>query len=373
MGMSVDDERFRRDEELLRQALREEADGVLPSIDALSRIRRRTARPPLWRRPVVLGVAAASVTAMAVIAGSAYFLGDPADDTTASGSDSSPSAVDSPTAAQSPSPSVTESPTPPDSTETTTPPETDGPGSGGLDTVPVYYVTDTTQGPRLAREFREVPAPDGPLVAAVTTMLAEPALDFDYESLWLPDTQVRGVEVTANAIEVDFTGETDYTAVRDDVAELAVQQLVYTVTAAANDAGLNGQLPVQILVDGEQPGQMWGQLDLTEPIAREPQTNVGQLVQIDNPFDRAVVGRTVTVRGVAMAFEATLTWQVYDDEGNPVEEGFTNTNDSGRFAPFEFEVELEPGVYSVVVTDSDPTGGAEGPGPMSDTKNFTVE
>jgi hypothetical protein len=372
MGMSVDDERFRRDEELLRQALREEADGVLPSIDALSRIRRRTARPPLWRRPVVLGVAAASVTAMAVIAGSAYFLGDPADDTTASGSDSSPSAVDSPTAAQSPSPSVTESPTPPESTETT-PPETDGPGSGGLDTVPVYYVTDTTQGPRLAREFREVPAPDGPLVAAVTTMLAEPALDFDYESLWLPDTQVRGVEVTANAIEVDFTGETDYTAVRDDVAELAVQQLVYTVTAAANDAGLNGQLPVQIMVDGEQPGQMWGQLDLTEPIAREPQTNVGQLVQIDNPFDRAVVGRTVTVRGVAMAFEATLTWQVYDDEGNPVEEGFTNTNDSGRFAPFEFEVELEPGVYSVVVTDSDPTGGAEGPGPMSDTKNFTVE
>jgi hypothetical protein len=372
MGMSVDDERFRRDEELLRQALREEANGVLPSIDALSRIRRRTARPPLWRRPVVLGVAAASVTAMAVIAGSAYFLGDPADDTTASGSDSSPSAVDSPTAAQSPSPSVTESPTPPESTETT-PPETDGPGSGGLDTVPVYYVTDTTQGPRLAREFREVPAPDGPLVAAVTTMLAEPALDFDYESLWLPDTQVRGVEVTANAIEVDFTGETDYTAVRDDVAELAVQQLVYTVTAAANDAGLNGQLPVQIMVDGEQPGQMWGQLDLTEPIAREPQTNVGQLVQIDNPFDRAVVGRTVTVRGVAMAFEATLTWQVYDDEGNPVEEGFTNTNDSGRFAPFEFEVELEPGVYSVVVTDSDPTGGAEGPGPMSDTKNFTVE
>ena len=73
--MSVDDERFRRDEELLRQALHQEADGVLPSLDALSRIRRRTARPPMWRRPVVLGVAAASVTAVAVIAGSAYFMG----------------------------------------------------------------------------------------------------------------------------------------------------------------------------------------------------------------------------------------------------------------------------------------------------------
>jgi hypothetical protein len=25
------------------------------------------------------------------------------------------------------------------------------------------------------------------------------------------------------------------------------------------------------------------------------------------------------------------------------------------------------------VSESDPTGGAEGPGPMSDTKNFSVE
>ena len=34
------------EEELLRRALREEADRVLPSADALARIRRRTARAP---------------------------------------------------------------------------------------------------------------------------------------------------------------------------------------------------------------------------------------------------------------------------------------------------------------------------------------
>jgi hypothetical protein len=369
MGMS-DDERFRRDEDLLRQALREEADQVLPRIDALSRIRRRTARPPLWRRPVVLGMAAASVTAAAVIAGSAYVLSGSSEDSTATSPDQSPSPVVEPT----PSPTAPELPTSPAPTETAAPPppETEAP-QPGRDVVPVYYVAETTHGDRLTREFRDVPTPEGPLVAAVTAMLAGDPFDPDYQSLWLPDTQVRSVEVLNDVIEVDFTGETDYTGVRDEVAELAVQQLVYTVTAAASDAGLNGALPVQILVGGAAPGAMWGQLDLSAPIARAPQENVRQLVQIDEPRDGALLGQTVTIRGVALAFEAHVNWQVFDDEGNLVEEGFTQTTDSATFAPFSFDVGLEPGFYSVVVTDSDPTGGAEGPGPMSDTKNFSVE
>jgi hypothetical protein len=374
MGMSVDDERFRRDEELLRRALREEADTLLPSLDALSRIRRRTARPPMWRRPVVLGMAAASVTALAVIAGSAYFLASSSDDTVASGSDSSPSVLETPTAVQSPSPSATESPRSPSPTETVAPPPVTEESQPGSEVVPVYFVTETTHGERLAREYQNVPAPDGPVVAAVTTMLAGSAQDPDYHNgIWLPDTQVLGVDVQDDVIEVNLTGETDYTSVRDDVATLAVQQLVYTVTAAAADAGLNGALPVQILVDGQPPAQMVGQLDLSAPVARAPQMNVGQLVQIDDPSDGAVVGRPVTISGVALAYEATLNWQIFDDEGNVVEESFTSTSDGSTFAPFTFDVELEPGIYSVVVTESDPTGGAEGPGPMSDSKNFTVE
>ncbi|HET6920571.1 MAG TPA: Gmad2 immunoglobulin-like domain-containing protein [Jiangellaceae bacterium] len=367
--MSVDDERFRRDEDLLRRALREEADEVLPSLDALSRIRRRTARSPLWRRPVVLGMAAASVTALAVIAGSAYFLGGSSDDTTASSVDSSPSA----TTMQSPSPPATESPAS-EPTDAVSPPPSEASGTQpGNETVPVYYVTETTRGERLAREFRDVPAPDGPLVAAVTTMLAESALDPDYDrGVWLPDTQVRAIEVKDDVIEVDLTGETDYTSVRDDVATLAIQQLVYTVTAAAADAGQNGALPVQILVDGVPPTQMWGQLDLSGPIARAPQMEVWQLVQIVNPQDGAVLGQSVTIDGVAMAYEAQVDWQVFDDQGNVVDSGFAMTTDSSTFAPFRFNVDLEPGFYSIVVTDADPTGGAEGPGPMSDTKNFSV-
>jgi spore germination protein GerM len=367
MGMSIDDERFRRDEELLRRALHEQADDVLPSVDALSRIRRRTSRPPLWRRPVVLGMAAASVTALAVIVGSSWWLGGSSDDTTTTGSDSSPSAT------TSPSPSVTESPTPSEPTETGTTSSSPDSAPTRNETVPVYYVTETTRGDRLVREYREVPAPDGPLVAAVTAMLAGSALDPDYNrSVWLPDTRVRGVEVKDDVIEVDFTGATDYTGVRDEVAQVAVQQLVYTVTAAANDAGQNGALPVQILVDGEPADAMWGQFDLSEPVGRAPQLEILSPVQIHTPQDGDVVGRSVTIDGVAVSFEGHLDWKIFDDEGNIVEESFTTTTESSTLAPFTFDVDLEPGTYSVVVTESDPSGG-EGAGPTSDTKNFTVE
>jgi len=175
-----------RDEELLRRALRAEADKVLPSPDALARIRRRTARPPLWRTPLALGLAAGIVTASAVVAGSVVVLGGsnqdetvtgPPDDTVAT-SDPSP---DPSTSAPSEAPPPT-SPAP----EVTSPP-------AAVDNanVPVYYVTEQADGSlRLVREFRDVPAPDGPVVAAVETMLAEPAQDPDYLSRWDASTDV---------------------------------------------------------------------------------------------------------------------------------------------------------------------------------------
>jgi hypothetical protein len=363
-----EDERFRRDEELLRRALREEADAVLPSLDALSRIRRRTARPPLWRRPVVLGVAAASVTAVGVIAGSAYFLGGTSDDTVASSSDSSP------TATQDPSPAATQTPGAEPTDGVSPPPETGEPEPpAGSGTVPVYYVTTTPAGDRLAREFRQVPTPDGPLVAAVHTMLTEPAVDPDYNaSVWGADTQVLSVEVGDTAIEVDLTGETDYTGVRDEVATLAVQQLVYTVTAAASNAGLNGALPVQILVDGEPPDAMWGQLDLSAPVARAPELGTRLLVQIDDPAQDAVVGSTVTVTGAAATTEANVLWEIQQD-GDTVQSSHTTAQECCRLAPFTFTVELAPGSYTVIASQSDESGGTEGFAPMSDSKDFTVE
>ncbi|MBD0293147.1 MAG: GerMN domain-containing protein [Jiangellaceae bacterium] len=365
----TDDERFRQDEELLRRILREEADRVLPSVDALARIRRRTVRLPLWRRPVVLGLAAASLTAAVLIGGSVVWLAGPSEDTAATGTDATPFPDVTPTApttvAPTEDPSRTEPPESP--AESPQPTESEPPAR---DTVPVYFVT--RQGDRLAREFQTVPAPDGPLVAAVTTMIGNNAVDPDYQSLWLSDTQVRDVEVNDDVIEVDFTGETDYTGVTDEVANLAVQQLVYTVTAAASDARLGSAGRVQVLVDGEPPSQMWGQLDLSRPVQRADPLNTRLLVQINDPAHGAVLGRSVTVRGEALAtFEGQVNWEIRDDAGNVVQEDFL-TLETGVFRPFEFSVDLDSGSYTVVVFQPDPSGGAEGGGPIEDTKGFTV-
>jgi hypothetical protein len=363
--MTTGDNGQRRDEQLLRQALHDEAAKVLPSPDALARIRARTARAPRWRSPLALGMAAAVATAAAVIAGGIAVLGDSAVDTTATDQPAAGS-----TGSETPSADTTEP-----STETGTPTESPSASSDpqpGTATVPVYYVAETPAGQRLAREFRTVPTPDGPLVAAVETMLSVPPLDPQYQTLWASATEVRRVKVAGDVIEVDLTDDADYTGAATDVAELATQQLVYTVTAAASMTGAaSGALPVQILVEGEPTDQLWGDIDISEPVPRADQLAVRQLVQINNPAEGAVVGPTVEIDGEAAAFEATVGWQIFSD-GELVDDGFATARECCTFSPFSFTVELEPGSYEVVVTEDDPSGG-EGRPPMSDSRSFRVE
>ena len=354
------------EEELLRRALRDEADRVLPSPDALTRIRRRTARAPFWRTPLALGMAAAVVTGTAVIAGGVVVLrGSDVDSTVTGPSEITPDTTSGPT---QPHETPTSSPTIPPPTNESTPSQTDV----NIATVPVYYVTETPAGMRLAREFRSVPAPDGPVVAAVETMLSEAPRDPDYQRLWDASTDVESVEVNDGIIEIDLTGSTDYTGA-DDVAQLAIQELVYTVTAALSSIGENGGLPVHLLHDGEPVDKVWGNVDVSEPVERAPQVDVRQLVQINNPGEGAVVGGSFTVDGDAAVFEATVLWQILDDAGNEVQSGFTTAEACCEFSPFEFSVELEPGTYRVLVSESDPSGGAEGYPPMFDSRTFTVE
>ena len=354
------------EEELLRRALREEADRVLPGPDALARIRKRTARAPFWRTPLALGMAAAVVTGTAVIAGGVVVLRGSDVDSTVSG----PSVTLDTTPTQPPE-TPTSSPTtpiPPPTSESTPPPT-----EVGIATVPVYYVTETPAGMRLAREFRSVPAPDGPVVAAVETMLAEAPRDPDYQRLWDASTDVESAEVDDGIIEINLTGSTDYTGAGDDEARLAIQELVYTVTAAFASIGETGGLPVQLLVDGEPVDKVWGNVDVSEPVERAPQVEVRQLVQINNPGEGALVGGTVTVDGEAAVYEANVLWQILDDAGNEVQGGSTTAEACCQFSRFRFSVELEPGSYEVVVSEDDASGGAEGNPPMSDSRTFTVE
>lgn len=229
----------------------------------------------------------------------------------------------------------------------------------------VYYLIDTRAGVRLAREMRELAGTD-PAKEAVEAMIAGPE-DPEYVSTWDPGTEVLSVSREADVIEVDLSDETRTADVGSEGAARMVQQLVYTVTEAVDE-----QASVQLLVEGEPAGELWGTVTWDEPVARADPLDVRMLVQIDTPTEGAVVSSPLRVEGEANVFEATVQWRVIDDSGNETESGFTTTAEAYVFRPFSFEVDLDPGTYTVTVSESDPSGG-EGGEPMTDTRTVTVE
>jgi hypothetical protein len=116
--------------------------------------------------------------------------------------------------------------------------------------------------------------------------------------------------------------------------------------------------------------ELWGAVGTAAPVERGDPYALRSLVQIDSPAEGARVGREVEVRGEAAVFEATVLWEVLRD-GAVVQKGFTSTAEGQRFAPFAFTVTLEPGEYTVRISEDDPSDG-EGRPVLTDDKSFTV-
>jgi hypothetical protein len=246
------------------------------------------------------------------------------------------------------------------------PSSTAPPGAEGRSVaLPVYYVTETAAGPRLQREFHTVVTSDPPS-AAVREMLASPTgIDPDYRTHWPPGTALRQpVRRDGRVIVVDLLAAGPV-QLGTELAELTVQQLVYTVQAA-----LQSTDPVRILVGGGRVPELWGAVETAAPVERGDPYALRSLVQIDAPADGAQVGREVEVRGEAAVWEATVLWEVLRDDAI-VQKGFTSTAEGQRFSPFAFTVTLEPGEYTVRVREDDPSDG-EGRPVQTDDKTFTV-
>lgn len=363
MNTPREPDEFTAEEQRLRDSLHHAADQVTPGPDGLARIRRRTAAATPWRRsPVVLGLAGATAVAGAVIVGGVVLLGGD-DDTPVVAADAT-STSPPPETTSTPSESgASGSPTATSEAEPTEQPPTQ------TQSVPVYYVVDTGDGLRLAREFREVEAATPPVTTAVS-QLANPALDPDYNTLW-PGLDVDSTRVADGTIEIDLGAMPDLDGASGDTARLAAQQLVYTATAAAamHDAGHAAS--VQVTVGGEPVDWPGGEPNLAEPAGRADPLEVRQLVQIDEPNQGTTVTSPASVRGSGAAFEATLQWEIHRD-GAVVDSGTTTAEECCTMSPFEFQVDLEPGTYEVVVSEVDVSGG-EGRAPMSDSKTFTVQ
>ena len=269
--------------------------------------------------------------------------------------DTEPSADPTPAALESP----TDSPTP---TESSTPTDEPTEAPEGQE-VSVYYMIDSRAGLRLIPERHDVAGEA--VQGAVEEMIAGPD-DPDYTSAWNPSTQVLGV-TPGDTVVVDLSADARTANIGSQGAALMIQQLVHTVTAAVGDETAG----VLLLIDGEPAGELWGAVEWTQPVTRDDPLGVQYLTQIDVPREGATTTSPVTVSGQAAAFEATVPWKVLDDSGAEVTSGSTMTSEGQTFAPYSFTVELEPGTYTIVVDEDDPSGGEGGPR-MTDTRTVTV-
>ncbi|HCT81725.1 MAG TPA: hypothetical protein DGT23_35125, partial [Micromonosporaceae bacterium] len=212
-------------------------------------------------------------------------------------------------------------------------------------TVAVYYaLTAEGRGPRLVREFHKISAQDGSVPAqvraAVTEMLSRNAIDPDYRNLWPPAARVANVSISGQTATVDLTGAT-VNSLGAEAAHIAVQQLVWTVTAVPN------LVDVSLRLDGRPANDLWGHVDVSKPLRRGSAVDVLALVWLISPQHGDKVGREVTLHIAGIAFEATVHYEVRQGTA-VVKQGFVTLNNG---APQQGEakqvVTLEPGEYVI--------------------------
>lgn len=238
--------------------------------------------------------------------------------------------------------------------------------------IPVYWIADSRHSFSLYREFREVPDTGGPIASAVSAMTSLKPLDPDYMTPWRPASRVT-VSQSGKAITVDLSSDAfANTQVGSELASRALQQLVYTATAAAQQAGTPASA-VTVTVDGAAI-DVWGVIRLGEAMQRAPVSAVQAHTWVTSPQEgEDLPAGRVTFKGFGTAFEANFVWEVRNDSGAVVAKGdaMGGTGD-GKFGDFAFTAKLTAGTYSVKVSGSDASGGAEGAGPAFDDKTFTV-
>jgi hypothetical protein len=277
----------------------------------------------------------------------------------------------SPRAEQSASPSVSAPvPTAPSATATappvTTPPAATSSPTSTM-TAYVYYLHDSA-GAKLYRELRTVPRTNAVVRAAVDAMLHLAPLDPDYRSAWPAATTVRGVSVSGRVATVDLSANARARTATTAVERQSLQQLVHTVTAAA--PALTG---VRLRFDGATKPTLWGHAATTGTLTRAAAADTLGAVWVTSPGQLSAVGRTLTVKGSASVFEATVSWSLRRASGGTVASGSTEATVGapGR-GSFTVTVPIPVSVTGDVVFTAWESSAEDGSVLSPDDKRFRV-
>ena len=230
--------------------------------------------------------------------------------------------------------------------------ETRDPASG---VVPVYVVGDTETGARLYREYRPSPgSEESPVQVALQAMAVKPA-DPDYRTLW-SGVRVQDLRRSGGEASISLLGRPQVARTGD--AALAVQQLVYTVTAA--DPTIT-----QVVLSGQAlPAGVAG-----GPYARAPQADVLAPVWLLSPMNGATVSRRLTLTGSASVFEATVAIEARQGTRVGARASATATTGAPNRGTWTAKLTLAPGKYKLVAFEASMKDGSAR---YADSKQVTV-
>lgn len=243
---------------------------------------------------------------------------------------------------------------------------------------PVYWLGESGRSVYLYREFREVENQGDPITTAISAMTTEQPLDEDYFNPWQPASSIAASISPDSVITVDISADAFARPLDAGMARRAVQQLVYTATAAAASSGLisqDEQIQVVILVDGHSGYKAFGHVRLGEPMVRD--ASLAAPVWVIDPQDGTLYdSHKVTINGRGVAQDNTLGWEITAvgaAVARPVAEPMTGSVKLGpdNAGPFTFSVTLPKGSYELRVFQGEP-GTKRSQQRFVDSKDFAV-
>ena len=176
---------------------------------------------------------------------------------------------------------------------------------------PVYWIGRSNDNAFLYREFRDVPDQDNPVTRALRVMMSQQPLDPDFFTPWQNPKKLATSISGTNVITVDVSADAFNSNVDAAMAERAIQQLVYTATAAAASAGLidsGQQVQVVILVDGHTDYVAFNHVRLGTPTSRSAGL-VAPVWIIDPQEGDSVTDGPVKINGRSTVQGGKLRWE----------------------------------------------------------------
>lgn len=241
---------------------------------------------------------------------------------------------------------------------------------------PVYWIGRSNGNAFLYREFRDVPEQENPVTRALRAMMSEKPLDPDYFTPWQSPTELATSISGKNVITVDVSADAFNSNLDADMAVRAIQQLIFTATAAAASSGLidsGQQIQVRVLVDSHTDYLAFGHVRLGAPMSRAAGM-VAPVWIIDPQEGNEVAGGSVKITGRSTVPGGKLKWQILRTQGNgdktPFLTGETTAGaDSTQSGTFTLALSLSSGSYELRVWQSD---GGSGEELNVDTRKFNV-